>query len=84
MVDLIPISIFGHNERRTDNTLAVTTVCFYFMDGTHLRRTLGVQEIKVVTLSTFSQEMIMHCQEEDIRMTSKHNVKIIKNILKIR
>jgi hypothetical protein len=38
----------------------------------------------LLTLSTFSNEIIFHCIEEDIWIESYQNVKIIKNLLKIR
>ena len=38
----------------------------------------------MVTISTFSNELILHCKEEDLWIESFQNVKIIKNILKIR
>lgn len=38
----------------------------------------------MVTLSTFSNELVLHCIEEDLWIESFQNIKILKNILKIR
>lgn len=45
---------------------------------------MPIESIRQVTLSTFSNELVLHSAEQDIWLESCYNVKIIKNILKIR
>ena len=38
----------------------------------------------MITVSAYSQEMVLHCEEEDLRLSSEQNAKIFTNILKVR
>ena len=38
----------------------------------------------MVTVSAYSQQIVLHCEEDDVRMKSYQNAKIFKNILKVR
>lgn len=65
-------------------TLAICSLTLYVLDGSHLKRTLPIDTIKQLTISTFSNEIVLHCPEQDLWLETCHSVKIIKNILKIR
>jgi hypothetical protein len=71
-------------DKRHEQSLAICSLSLYFMDGTHVKKTVPVDSIRQITLSTFSNELVMHCTDQDLWLESCHSVKIIKNILKIR
>jgi len=84
VVDLIDVKCFSTNDKKHDNTLIITSQFFYFMSKSSIRKTIPICDIKVITLATYSEEMIIHCLEDDVRLESSQNIKIINNLLKIR
>ena len=57
---------------------------FYFMHNHHIKKIIPISTVNLITLSAHSQEVVLHCEDEDIRISSFQNAKIFKNILKVR
>lgn len=57
---------------------------FYFIHNNHIKKQILISSINMATVSAHSQEIVIHCEEDDLRMCSFQNAKIFKNILKVR
>lgn len=84
IVDIIPVNSLSRGEKKQELSLAICSKTFYLMSNNSLKKSIDIDHIKLITLSAFSNQAILHCVEEDIWLESHQNVKIIKNILKIR
>ncbi len=84
MLDLIVIDYFSLSNNKTQDVIAITTDCIYFMHNNSLKKTIPIAEIRAVTLSLYSRELVLHCGEADLRLSSHQNAKILRNILKVR
>lgn len=54
LIDVFPVTYFRGDKRKED-TLAITSLSFHFLSNNSLKKTIPVRDIRVVTLSTFSQ-----------------------------
>ena len=84
LLELVPICFLGASDKKCNDWLAITSEFFYFLFNNHIKKQVSIQDIIMVTVSAYSREMILHCAESDIRLSSFHNAKIFKNILKVR
>jgi hypothetical protein len=84
MIDFIQVTSFGSSGNKRDSSLVITTDSFYLLDNNHIKKQAPIANIRSVTISIYSQEIVLHFQEDDIRISSNHNTKILGNILKVR
>ena len=62
----------------------MTSEMFYFIHNNHIKKQISIAKINMVTVSAYSQEIVLHCVDDDVRLCSFQNAKIFKNILKVR
>ncbi len=84
IVDILTVYIPSRSDKRYEMALAICSLSLYLLDGSHIKRTLPIDSIRQLTLSTFSNELVLHCNDQDLWLDTCHSVKIIKNILRIR
>jgi hypothetical protein len=84
MLDLVPINYLSSSHSKGDYSLGITSEGFYFLYNNSLKKQVAIVDIKYTTLSIHSHEVVLHCLEEDIRLSSHQNAKIFKNILRVR
>jgi hypothetical protein len=84
LLELVPILCFSSSGVELDNRLGITSSGFYFLYSNLIKKHVDISSIIMVTISAFSQEMVLHTEEDDLRLASFYNAKIFKNILKVR
>lgn len=84
LLDIININYFSSSGNKYDNKLGMTSQAFYFINNNHVKKAIQIKDIKMVTISAYSQEVVLHSEHDDIRISSFQNAKIFKNILKVR
>jgi len=84
MLDYVQIGVFGGSGSKTDSSLVITTASFFLLTNNNIKKQMAIADIKSVTISIYSQEIILHYQDDDIRVSSTQNAKILGNILKVR
>lgn len=84
LLDIININYFSTSGSKHENKLAMTSQNFYLINNNHIKKCISIADIKMVTISAYSQEIVLHSDQDDIRISSFQNAKIFKNILKVR
>ena len=84
MLDYVPVCVLGGSGSKNDSSLVVTTASFFLLINNNIKKQIAISEIKSVTVSIYSQELVLHCLEEDVRISSNQGAKLLGNILKVR
>ena len=82
ILDLMAVTVY--QSRPSEQILAMTTAALHLIHYASHRKLIHIASIKCITLATFSTEIIVHTQEEDVRFESFVNPKIVSNILKVK
>ncbi len=84
LLDMVPIMYFTSSDNKYSDWLAISSESFYFIYNNHLKKQIAIANIRMVTVSAFSHQIVFHCDQEDLRISSYQNAKIFKNILNVR
>lgn len=84
MIDYVQVTSFGSTGNKHENSLVITTDSLYLLNNNQIKKQIAIADIRSVTISINSQEIVLHFEEDDIRMSSNQNAKILGNILKVR
>lgn len=63
IVDIIPVSTLARGEKKQELSLAICSKTFYLMSHNSLKKSIDIDSIKLITLSAFSNQVILHCTE---------------------
>lgn len=61
MLDLIPIDYFNSSGNKSEDVLAITTDSIYFLHNNSLKKTVPIADVRAITLSLYSRELVLHC-----------------------
>lgn len=61
LLDMVPIVFFTSNEKKINDWLAVTSEQFYFIYNNHIKKTIPIADVRTVTVSAYSHEIVLHC-----------------------
>ena len=76
--------VTAYLRKPSEQILAMTTTALHLLHyGSH-RKHIQIADIKFITLATFSNQIVVHTIEQDLRLESFLNPKILNNILKVK
>lgn len=60
MLDYVPVTTFNSSGTKIESSLVATTFSLFLLTNNHIKKQTSIADIKSVTISIYSQELVLH------------------------